>query len=128
MIKGIGTDLVRTSRIANSLERFGERFAEKILASGEMTDFKSSNDKVKFLSKRFAAKEAVAKALGTGMGAGVHFKLIEVTHKPSGSPAVVLLGAAQERASKLGVTHVYLSVTDEEGLAQAFSVIEGGSV
>jgi holo-[acyl-carrier protein] synthase len=58
MIKGIGTDLVRTSRIANSLERFGERFAEKILASREMTDFKSSKDKVKFLSKRFAAKEA----------------------------------------------------------------------
>ena len=81
MIKGIGTDLVRTSRIANSLERFGERFAEKILASREMTDFKSSKDKVKFLSKRFAAKEAVAKALGTGMGAGVHFKSIEVTHK-----------------------------------------------
>ncbi|MDG1304726.1 MAG: holo-ACP synthase, partial [Pseudomonadales bacterium] len=114
MIKGIGTDLVRTSRIANSLERFGERFAEKILASKEMTDFKSSKDKVKFLSKRFAAKEAVAKALGTGMGAGVHFKSIEVTHKLSGSPEVVLHGAAQRRANKLGVTDTYLSVTDEQ--------------
>ena len=80
-----------------------------------MTDFKSSKDKVKFLSKRFAAKEAVAKALGTGMSAGVHFKLIEVTHKPSGSPEVVLHGAAQQRANKLGVTDTYLSVTDEAG-------------
>jgi len=70
----------------------------------------------------------VAKALGTGMGAGVHFKSIEVTHKLSGSPEVVLHGAAQRRANKLGVTDTYLSVTDEEGLAQAFSVLEGRAV
>ncbi len=128
MIKGVGTDLVRTTRIASSLEKFGERFAEKILATGEMADFKSSKDKAKFLSKRFAAKEAVAKALGTGMGAGVHFKLIEVTHKASGAPAVLLHGAAQQRATKLGVTHTHLSISDEEGLAQAFSVLEGESI
>ena len=125
MIKGVGTDLVRTSRIRASFERWGQRFAEKILAPDELASFQSSRDEVKFLSKRFAAKEAVAKALGTGMRAGVHFSCIEVAHKPSGVPIVKLLGAAQARAERLGVRYSHLSITDEEGLALAFVVLEG---
>jgi len=125
MIKGVGTDLVRTSRISASLERWGERFANKILSPVEMTEFRSARDQVNFLSKRFAAKEAVAKALGTGMRGGVHFSSIEVAHKPSGAPVVVLHGAADERARELGVLQTHLSVSDEEGLALAFALIEG---
>ncbi|MFT4714131.1 MAG: holo-[acyl-carrier protein] synthase [Candidatus Azotimanducaceae bacterium] len=125
MIKGIGTDLVRTARIRASFERWGERFAIKILSPGELEEFGSVRNKVNYLAKRFAAKEAVAKALGTGMRSGVYFSSIEVKHYPSGAPYVVLHGHALSHANLMGVQSLHLSVSDEEGLAIAFAVLEG---
>ena len=125
MIKGIGTDLVRTERIRASFERWGERFANKILSSYELEKFSAARNKVNYLAKRFAAKEAIAKALGTGMRSGVHFSCIEVKHHPSGAPFVVLHGHALLRAELMGVQSSHLSITDEEGFAMAFAVLEG---
>jgi holo-[acyl-carrier protein] synthase len=125
MIKGIGTDLVRTARVRASFERWGERFAKRILSPDELEKLGSSRNKVNYLAKRFAAKEAVAKALGTGMRSGVHFSSIEVKHHPSGAPYVVLHDGALSHANLMGVQSSHLSVSDEEGLAIAFAVLEG---
>lgn len=125
MIKGIGTDLVRTERIRASFERWGERFAKKILCSDELEKLSASRHKVNFLAKRFAAKEAIAKALGTGMRNGVHFSYIEVKHHASGAPFIVLHGHALSRAKLMDVQASHLSISDEEGLAIAFAVLEG---
>lgn len=125
MIAGVGVDLVEITRIRHSLERFGERFARKILSSDELVRFADRPDQSAWLAKRFAAKEAVAKALGTGMRAGVHFCQIEVSSKRSGAPVVTLSGAAEARANKLEVTNIHISISDEREHAIAFVVLEG---
>lgn len=124
MIIGIGTDLVEVRRIQQSLDKFGERFAQKILANEELPQFAAAKFPVSFLAKRFAAKEAVAKALGTGMRAGVHFSNIAVVHDAAGKPGVKLSAAAQQRAVQLGIKHWHLSITDERQFALAFVVAE----
>lgn len=124
MIVGIGTDLVEIERIEKSLERYGEKFAAKILAPGEMQDFHAAKFAPAFVAKRFAVKEAVAKALGTGMRAGVHFSAIEVIHDSHGKPGVTLHEAAQARAQALAISNWHVSVTDERQHAMAFVVAE----
>lgn len=125
MIVGVGVDLVEIDRIAAAWQRFGDRFARKILAPVEMARFESAADPVHFLAKRFAAKEAAAKALGTGMRAGVHFSQIIVSHRSSGAPTVGMEGAAAERAGKIGASAYHISLSDERGHALAFVVLEG---
>jgi len=124
MIKGIGTDLVKTSRIEASFERWGDRFAKKILTRDELLSYENTKNRVKFLSKRFAAKEAVAKALGTGMRGGVHFSNIEIRHHNTGAPFVVLYDASKDRADVLAVHHSHLSISDDDGYAIAFVVFD----
>lgn len=124
MIVGIGVDLARISRVQGSLERFGDRFAGKILSEVEMDRLIRRPDRAAWLAKRFAAKEAVAKALGTGMRQGVHFSQIVVSRKQGGAPAVQLSGAALARAESLGVTHTHITITDEHDYAIAFAVLE----
>ena len=124
MIVGVGTDLVEIARIERSLDRFAERFASKILTSSELALFRAKPSAA-FLAKRFAAKEAVAKALGTGMRAGVHFAYIEITHEPSGKPGIELHGSAAQRANELAIQHWHLSISDEKQHALAFVVAEG---
>ncbi|MBD3646324.1 MAG: holo-ACP synthase, partial [Pseudomonadales bacterium] len=102
MIIGIGVDLVRVDRVARLHERYGERFATKILSADEMAVWRSHNDKVGYLCRRFAAKEAVGKALGTGMKGGVHFPHISITNRKSGKPVVLFTAVATARATKLG--------------------------
>ena len=124
MILGIGTDLVQIDRVAAALARWGEKFASKILAESELAQFRL-NPNAAFLAKRFAAKEAVAKALGTGMRLGVNFPQIAVVGKPGYRPEIYMTGAAAERARSMGVKVSHLSISDEQEYALAFVVLEG---
>lgn len=124
MIVGIGTDIVLVSRIRRSLDRFGDRFALKILAQQEMADFATARAPEYFLAKRFAAKEAVSKALGTGMRQGVTFRSIQIVHDAAGKPLVNLVGDAAALAERNGVAHLHISLSDEKDQALAFVVAE----
>ena len=124
MILGIGVDMVSVRRVEQSLERFGDRFARKVLSAEELARYRDASLPAAFLAKRFAAKEAVAKALGTGMRAGVHFVQITIARKKSGAPSIELSGAARQRADKLGVGTIHISISDEADHAIALAVME----
>lgn len=124
MIAGIGVDIVEVARVERALARFGDRFAAKILSAVELGTFSQRQDKPHFLAKRFAAKEATAKALGTGMRRGIHFHNIVIERKRSGAPSVLLSGPSEARAKKMGATRIHLTLSDEPGHAIAFVVIE----
>lgn len=124
MIVGIGVDLVNVYRMARLHGRYGRRLACKLLSDDEMTIYDRSATQVPLLAKRFAAKEAVAKALGTGMRGGVHFPQISIGNRRSGAPVVTLTGGAKERATRLGVTATHVTITDEREYVVAFAVLE----
>lgn len=121
MIVGTGVDIVDVRRIGKSIDRFGERFVNKILAEPEYSDLEGA-ELVSYLAKQFAAKEAVSKALGTGMGGGVHFHNILVLRGKYGAPFVELVDGAAKRAGRLGVTNLSISLSDEKDYAVAFVV------
>jgi holo-[acyl-carrier protein] synthase len=128
MILGIGSDLCDIQRIERSLHRFGERFTHRIFTAGERAKCDRRAARAPSYARRFAAKEACAKALGTGMRAGVFWRDMEVVNLPSGAPALRLSGGARARLAALtpaghhAVVHV--SLTDDPPIAQAFVVIE----
>jgi holo-[acyl-carrier protein] synthase len=123
MIHGIGTDLVAVARLRAMWERHGERTLDKLLAPAEHADCRASADPARFLAKRFAAKEALGKALGTGIRAPVLLPAIAVTHDALGKPAFAFDAAlAGWIAARRLVCHVSLS--DEADYAQAFVVTE----
>jgi holo-[acyl-carrier protein] synthase len=124
MIYGIGTDIVEVSRIEDSLNQFGDAFAHKILAVSELESYRQSNIKSRFLSKRFAAKEAFSKALGTGIRAPATFQNIAVTHDELGKPMLALAKELQEFLTQKQIRHTHLSISDEKNLAAAFVVLE----
>ena len=124
MIVGTGLDIVEINRIQLMHDRHPVKFAERILSESEMQEYHESNYPVRFLAKRFAAKEAVAKALGTGFSAGIEMKMIAVGHDESGRPLVELALAAKTRADQLGVVASWLSISDEKHYATAFVVME----
>lgn len=126
MIVGIGTDIVEVRRIQNSLTRFGERFAGKILCAGERRPLEGSQ-LAAYLARQFSAKEAVSKALGTGMSNGVHFKNIEITRRESGAPLVRLTGEAKSRAEELGIADIHISMSDERDYAIAYVIATNGA-
>lgn len=119
-IVGIGTDIVLQSRIKALIEKFGERFIQRILSADEQLSYYRANQSAAFLAKRFAAKEAVAKAFGTGIGKKLRFNEISVTNLPSGKPHITLLGKA---ASLMENKEVHISLADEKEHALAFVVI-----
>lgn len=123
MIVGIGTDLVDCRRIAGVYQRFGQRFAEKILAPDERPLLPSGDAAIGFLAKRFAAKEAVAKALGVGIGGRAGLHDIVVLRNADGAPQLQLCGAAQVTAEQLGVSATHISLSDEQQMALAFVVL-----
>ncbi|SIT65892.1 holo-[acyl-carrier protein] synthase [Ectothiorhodosinus mongolicus] len=123
-IIGIGTDLVRIERIERALERHGERFAQRILHPQEYAQWQESAQPAALLAKRFAAKEALAKALGVGIGAQLSLHDICVTHSELGRPELALSGAGAATAARLGVTRLHLSLSDEADHALAFVVAE----
>lgn len=124
MIKGIGTDLVSVKRIENSLDRHGERFAKKILGPQEILDFPASKRKTNFLAKRFAAKEAVAKALGTGFANGIRWQDIQLDHLATGQPVIMLSNQALDRFNSLAAKQIMISLSDEEDLVIAYVIIQ----
>lgn len=123
IIAGIGTDLVEIARLTGALERHGERFGERILGAQEQVDWRRADCSPRFLAKRFAAKEAAAKALGTGFRNGVRFADIQVIHDDLGKPYLDFTAAAAARAAELGVIQSELSITDERAYALAFVVL-----
>ncbi|WP_421737470.1 holo-ACP synthase [Caulobacter sp.] len=128
MIIGIGSDLCDIRRIEKSLERFGERFTHKVFTEIERARSERKPDRASSYAKRFAAKEACAKALGTGLKRGVHLAGMGVVNLPSGKPTLALTGGAAERLASMvpeGMTPViHLSLTDDHPYAQAFVIIE----
>lgn len=123
MIKGIGTDIVAIERIEKTLNR-QPLFAKRILTDNEYNDFGQAHSQAAFLAKRFAAKEAVLKALGTGLAKGMTWQDIEVRHDDLGKPWIHLEGEAQQRAHAIGVQQVHVSISDERQHAIAFVVME----
>lgn len=124
MIIGIGTDIVQIDRIRRALERRGRSFAERILCSDELTIFDKKSTSESYLAKRYAAKEAASKALGTGIGS-ISWQDMEISNDSRGGPVLTLKGAALQRMLKMGGTHVHLSLSDEKDFAVAFVVLSG---
>ena len=122
MALSIGTDIVDIERIAASLERVGERFAERVLSVEELRQWRGKNSSVAFLARRFAAKEAVSKALGTGIGRGVSFQDIVITHNAQGAPQVRLYGGAQAALEAMAASRVLISLSDERRYAIAYAM------
>lgn len=120
---GIGTDLVDIARIASLYEAYGDRFAKRILSDDELRLFHHQHQSIPFLAKRFAGKEAVAKALGTGIGEKVAFTEISITNEANGKPIVNLLGKAHLLLSELNISEIHISLSDEKHYALAFAII-----
>ncbi|MGT2478690.1 holo-ACP synthase [Methylobacterium oryzae CBMB20] len=128
MIVGIGSDLCDIRRIARTLERHGERFTHRVFTDGERARCDRRAARAEGYARRFAAKEACAKALGTGLSAGVFWRDMEVVNLPSGQPTLRLAGGAAERLAKLlpagHAARLHVSLTDDPPMAQAFVIIE----
>jgi holo-[acyl-carrier protein] synthase len=128
MIIGIGSDLANIDRIEKTLEKYGKRFVARIFTPAEQAKANRRTNKAATYAKRFAAKEACAKALGTGIHRGVFFRDMGVVNLPWGQPTMELSGGALKRLKKLtpkGMTAIiHLSLTDDAPWAQAFVVIE----
>lgn len=119
----LGTDILEIQRISAVVERLGERFVRRILTPAEQAEYYASQQPVRLLAKRFAAKEAIAKALGTGIGRGVSWQDIEVQHDAHGAPLAVLTGGAAEVVLRRGGTGVLLSLADEQAYVVAFAAL-----
>ena len=124
MIFGIGTDIVEVSRIESSINQFGDDFARRILADSEFASYKQSQIKPRFLAKRFAAKEAFSKALGTGLRAPATFQNIAVSHDALGKPILVLAPELLIFLQSKNIVNMHISISDEKNLAAAFVVLE----
>jgi holo-[acyl-carrier protein] synthase len=128
MIIGIGSDLIDIRRIASSLDRYGERFVKRIFTDIEQSKAEGRRERAATYAKRFAAKEACSKALGTGMSRGVFWRDMGVVNLPGGKPTMRLTGGAAKRLkAMLPAGHsaqIHLTITDDHPLAQAFVIIE----
>ena len=125
MILGTGIDLIEVARIAASYAKFGDRFVNRVLLPDEIAYCLAHKNPAPFLAVRFAAKEAVSKAFGTGIGASLGWHDIEVRRKESGEPFVVLHGKGAELLAARGARQVHLSLTHTENDAAATTILEG---
>ena len=123
---GIGVDLVECARIQHSLDRFGERFLHRVFTTGEIEYSMSMKFPARHLAARFAAKEAVSKAFGTGIGKAMGWRDIDVRKKPSGEPYLVLGGLAEELSRQRGVASALITLSHTEHHAMACVVLEAG--
>ncbi len=128
MIYGIGTDICDVRRIRASLERLGDRFAEKVLAEGELATWRARSARwpdrgVRYMATRFSAKESFSKAIGLGMCMPMTWRHCEIVNLPSGQPSIVLHGALKDWFEARGL-QVHLTVTDESDYAASFCVVE----
>lgn len=128
MIIGIGSDLIDIRRIEKTIERFGARFIERCFTEVEQARSDRRKMRAASYAKRFAAKEACSKALGTGLAQGVYWRDMGVVNLPSGKPTMKLTGGAAERLAAMTPANatiaIHLTITDDYPLAQAFVVIE----
>lgn len=128
MIIGIGSDLIDIRRVEKSLERFGERFTERCFTAVERAKSDGRKNRAASYAKRFAAKEACSKALGTGLAQGVFWKDMGVVNLPGGKPTMKLTGGALERLKQMlpagHEARIHITITDDFPLAQAFVIIE----
>ncbi|HEX3966655.1 MAG TPA: holo-ACP synthase [Edaphobacter sp.] len=124
MVLGLGTDLIETERVEASINRFGDRFLERIFSPGEIAYCRRKKNAAESFAARFAAKEAGAKALGTGISRGVTWKEFEVKREASGRPSLHLSGRAAELAGAMGVKRIQLSLTHSREFALAVVVVE----
>ena len=124
MIVSIGTDIVDINRMKTNLNKLGLRFAEKILSPNEYQEFLSAKKPAHFLAKRFAVKEALLKALGTGFRDGLGFHDIEVKHNAYGKPFLECYGNVKDFLDKLQVAEKHLTIADERDYAVAFVILE----
>ena len=128
MIIGIGSDLIDIRRVERSLERFGDRFVQRVFTEIEQAKSDRRKERAASYAKRFAAKEACSKALGTGLRQGVFWRDMGVANLPSGKPTMVLTGGALIRLESMmpegHMPSIHLTITDDWPLAQAFVIIE----
>jgi holo-[acyl-carrier protein] synthase len=124
LIVGTGVDLAEVDRIRASMERFGERFRNRVFTAGEIAYVEKKANKYERYAGRFAAKEAGMKAIGTGWKRGVRWHDFEVVNLPSGRPTLRLHGVAAEVAKEMGVTAVQLSITHTAQLGMAHVILE----
>ena len=124
MILGVGIDIIEVARIAASYERFGERFLKRILHPNEIAYCLSHKAPGPFLAARFAAKEAISKAFGTGIGAELGWQDMEVGRKPSGEPFVILHDAGEKLLQSRGARIVLISLSHTQAHAAAVAVLE----
>ena len=124
MVLGVGTDLIEIARIQQSIARFGDRFLHRIFTPREIAYCQRKKNAAESLAARFAAKEAGAKALGTGISRGIGWLELEVVREPGSRPILQLTGRAAARARSLGITRVSLSLTHSRDTALAVVVME----
>ena len=124
-IVGIGVDLVEVARVEHSLERFGQRFLQRVFTEGEIEYSMSMKFPARHLAARFAAKEAVSKAFGTGIGKALGWHDIDIRKKESGEPFLVFEGGAKEMALLRGVTQPLITLSHTDHHAIAMIVLEG---
>ena len=124
-VLGIGVDLVECARIQHSIDRFGDRFLHRIFTDGEIEYSMSMKFPARHLAARFAAKEAVSKAFGTGIGKAMGWRDIDIRKKPSGEPYLIFSGPAQELAAERGVTSALVTLSHTEHHAMACIVLDG---
>src|SRR6184192_1982846 len=123
-VLGIGVDLVECARIERSIERFGEKFLHRVFTDGEIEYSTSMKYPARHLAARFAAKEAVSKAFGTGIGKAMGWRNIDIQKKSSGEPFLVFSGPAQELATKRGVASALITLSHTEHHAVACVILE----
>ena len=124
MILGIGIDIIEVERIQNSFEKFGERFLKRILHPDEISYCLSHRAPAPFLAARFAGKEAISKAFGTGIGAQLGWQNMEIRRKASGEPFVILHGAGQKLLEARGGRAVLISLSHTQAHATAVAILE----
>ena len=124
MVLGLGSDVIEIVRIATSIERFGDRFLRRVFTADEIAYCQRKKNAAESFAARFAAKEAGAKALGTGISHGIAWPEIEVRREASGKPTLHWSGRAKEIAAELGVRRCSVSLTHSRELAMAFVVVE----
>lgn len=125
MILGTGIDIIEVARIKASLEKFGDRFCERILLPDELAYCKSHKNPAPFVAARFAAKEAISKAFGTGIGGQLGWQDMEIRRKDSGEPFVVLHGKGKQLFAARGATRLHISISHTEHYAAVVAVLEG---
>ena len=128
MIVGIGCDVVEQKRVTEALEKYGDRFVQRLLTAAEIRIYEkrlslSRERGLSFLASRWAVKEAISKALGTGISGDVTFHAMTIMHTQSGAPMAVFSDALKERLQREGI-FVHITITDEKTVAAAFAVAE----